>query len=92
MAVLKYWGDPDLMFDQYLKRLEKIEYEEAIALERFLRQEEVERKMLGIDTNRPDSDLQRGKSTKLKSKTKQVSLSLLPVMENTSNLRALHEI
>ena len=83
MAVLKYWGDPDLMFDQYLKRLEKIEYEEAIALERFQRQEEVERKMLGIDTARPNSDLDNSKSKKLKSKTKVVSLSLLPVLENT---------
>ena len=35
MAVLKYWGDPDLMFGQYLKRLEKIEVEEAKAQERL---------------------------------------------------------
>ena len=31
MAVLKYWGDPDLMFNQYMKRLEKIEMEESKA-------------------------------------------------------------
>jgi len=37
MAVLKYWGDPDLMFNQYLKRLEKIEVEEKKAYERLQR-------------------------------------------------------
>ena len=35
MAVLKYWGDPDLMFNQYLKRQEKIEAEEKKAYERL---------------------------------------------------------
>lgn len=35
MAVLKYWGDPDLLFNQYLKRQEKIEAEERKAYERL---------------------------------------------------------
>lgn len=39
MAVLKYWGDPDLLFNQYLKRQEKIEAEERKAYERLQRQE-----------------------------------------------------
>lgn len=51
MAVLKYWGDPDLMFNQYLKRQEKIEAEEKKAYERLQRQEQIERRMLGYDSD-----------------------------------------
>jgi hypothetical protein len=39
MAVLKYWGDPDLIFNQFLKRQEKIEAEEKKAYEKLQRQE-----------------------------------------------------
>jgi hypothetical protein len=51
MAVLKYWGDPDHMFNQYLKRQEKIEAEEKKAYERLQRQEQIERRMLGYDSD-----------------------------------------
>ena len=37
MAVLKYWGDPDLIVNQYLKRQEKIEAEEKKAYEKLQR-------------------------------------------------------
>ena len=39
MAVLKHWGDPDLLFNQFLKRQEKIEAEEKKAYEKLQRQE-----------------------------------------------------
>jgi hypothetical protein len=51
MAVLKYWGDPDHIFNQYLKRQEKIEAEEKKAYERLQRQEQIERRMLGYDSD-----------------------------------------
>lgn len=35
MAVLKYWGDPDLIFNQFLRRQEKIEAEEKKAYEKL---------------------------------------------------------
>lgn len=31
MDLLKYWGDPDLIFNQYLKRQEKLDLEEKKA-------------------------------------------------------------
>lgn len=37
MAVLKYWGDPDLIFNQFLRRQEKIEAEEKKAYEKLQR-------------------------------------------------------
>ena len=40
MAVLKYWDDPDHLFNRYLKQLEKDERKES------LRKETLERKML----------------------------------------------
>ena len=50
MAVLKYWGDPDLIFNQFLRRQEKIEAEEKKAYEKLQRQEQIERRMLGYES------------------------------------------
>lgn len=35
MAVLKFWGDPDQIFNFYLKNQEKIDAEERKALEKI---------------------------------------------------------
>ena len=77
MAVLKYWGDPDHMFNQYLKRQEKIEAEEKKAYERLQRQEQIERRMLGYDSD-----------DKVQGQQPYQSLSNM----NTQNLRAMHEL
>jgi len=86
MAVLKYWGDPDLMFNQYLKRLEKIEVEEAKAQERLQRQEMVERRMLGYESDeKPQSvgtSLKGMKSLKNVKGTGRNSMALMPITEN----------
>lgn len=100
MAVLKYWGDPDHMFNQYLKRQEKIEAEEKKAYERLQRQEQIERRMLGYDSDEkaasqgghPQQALSTGKSLKNARTNGRNSLALLPITENTQNLRAMHEL
>ena len=98
MAVLKDWGDPDLLFNQYLKRQEKIEAEERKAYERLQRQEQVERRMLGYESdekNRDRGSLSVGKSKKglgVKGVSGTNSMALMPIAENQQNLRALHEL
>ena len=88
MAVLKYWGDPDHMFNQYLKRQEKIEAEEKKAYERLQRQEQIERRMLGYDSddkaqNQPYQSLSNGKSLKNARSNGRNSMALMPITENT---------
>lgn len=99
MAVLKYWGDPDLIFNQFLKRQEKIEAEEKKAYEKLQRQEQIERRMLGYESeekpysspNAPYGSLANAKSLKSKSNGRN-SMALMPITENTQNLRAMHEL
>ena len=99
MAILKYWGDPDLMFNQYLKRLEKIEAEERKAYERLQRQEQVERRMLGYESEEKPkqspgslSGAKSIKSLKGKSIAGRNSMALMPITENQKNTRALMEL
>lgn len=101
MAVLKYWGDPDLLFSQYLKRQEKIEAEERKAYERLQRMEQVERRMLGYESDDKASAGGRIPGSLSVSKSKgglgskgegRNSMALMPIAENQQNLRALHEL
>lgn len=94
MAVLKYWGDPDLLFNQYLKRQEKIEAEERRAYERLQKQEQVERRMLGYesDDKKRGGSLSVSKSKKGLETSGRNSMALMPIAENQQNLRALHEL
>ena len=53
MAVLKYWDDPDHLFNRYLKQLEKDERKDS------LRKEQLERRMLtnaGVSVGGYESD------------------------------------
>lgn len=89
MAVLKYWGDPDLLFSQYLKRQEKIEAEERKAYERLQRMEQVERRMLGYESDDKGSTGAYHKGSLSVSKTRKGakgsgrnSMALMPIAEN----------
>lgn len=89
MAVLKYWGDPDLLFSQYLKRQEKIEAEERKAYERLQRMEQVERRMLGYESDDKASAGGRMPGSLSVSKSKgglkgdgRNSMALMPIAEN----------
>ena len=102
MTVLKYWGDPDLLFTQYLKRQEKIETEERKAYERLQRQEQVERRMLGYQSDEKNkmygadglsvSKSRKGLGLGQKGTLGRNSMGLMPITENQQNLRALHEL
>ena len=105
MAVLKYWGAPDLLFNQYLKRQEKIESEERKAYERLLRQEQIERRMLGYESDEKNggrnqepygtlgvSNSRKGLGLGPKNGTGRNSMGLMPIAETQQNLRALHEL
>ena len=98
MAVLKYWGDPDLLFSQYLKRQEKIEAEERKAYERLQRMEQVERRMLGYESDdkasvgRAPGTLSQTKNNQTLKGSGRNSMALMPIAENQQNLRALHEL
>ena len=50
-AILKYWGDPQALYNQFAKSQEKIEAEERRAYEKLKRQDEVERRMLGYESD-----------------------------------------
>ena len=97
MDLLKHWGDPDLIFNQYLKRQEKLDLEEKKAYDSIQRQQ---RKMLGYESDDKRSggrgapgSLGASKSTKsLKPTVGRNSLALLPITENAQNLRAMHEL
>ena len=81
-----------------MKRQEKIEAEEKKAYERLQRQEQIERRMLGYDSddkalaNQPYQSLSHGKSLKNARSNGRNSMALMPITENTQNLRAMHEI
>lgn len=100
-AILKYWGEPNHLFNQYIKSQEKIEAEERRAYEKLKRQEEVERRMLGYESDEkakgaaaPLASVRGNSSTKKLSKgtAGRNSMALMPIAENQQNLRALHEL
>lgn len=98
-AILKYWGEPGHLFNQYVKSQEKIEAEERRAYEKLKRQEEVERRMLGYESDEkakgaPAASTRGNSSTKklTKGTAGRNSMALMPIVENQQNQRALHEL
>ena len=87
MAVLKYWDDPDHLFNQYMKRVENDEKKQ------LLKRDQMEKKMLGYGGSATKNPGSMGSMKTLKKSTAgRHSTALLPVMENEYNLRAMHEI
>ena len=88
MAVLKYWGDPDDQFNLFQKRQQKLEAEEKKAYEKLMRQEQIERRMLGYESEE-NKALTKNKSQKtMKGTMGRNSTALMPLTENEYNLRA----
>ena len=76
MAVLKYWDDPDHLFNNYMKEVE-------------LREETVERKMLGYDSEpRAGGSRKDGRSAGKAATLARNQTALVPLTENEPNLRA----
>jgi len=49
--VLKYWGDPEQMFDRFLKKTEKFEAEEKRQNDILKRQKQKDRETIGYDSD-----------------------------------------
>lgn len=82
MAVLKYWDDPDHLFNNYIKQLEAEEKKSQ------QRQEQIERKMLGYDSEdrasqgRGPGSLKQVKSIGTLKGGMRGSTALMPLTEN----------
>ena len=93
MTVLKYWDDPDHLFNQYMRRLELNEKKQ------MLKRDQLEKKMLGFSDSK--AGIGRGsiggsvkslKGLKQSTSAGRYSTALMPVVENAANLRAMQEI
>ena len=76
-AVLKYWGEPVYLFNTYLKSQDKIEEAERRAYDKLKKQELMERRMLGYDSD----DINMSPEMK-QMKRGMNSMALMPITEN----------
>jgi len=91
MAVLKYWDDPDQLFNNYMRRLEVNEKKQ------MMKRDQMERKLVNHGSEAKINRQSVGGSVKSMKTLKQstagrYSTALMPVVENATNLRALGEI
>lgn len=82
MALLKYYADPDQLFNQYLATQERTNTHSSRKLKG------PDQKMLGYESDEKTSPLVSAKKTM----GTRSSVALVPITENHHNIRALHEL